>query len=333
MTNGKSKTAAARKKVNKPGSTHMDQLGIDFLIAQAATPSILAHKAASAAYKSKATKGLPSAYDTNRQLQGLLGINKKKQLANIYQVAQDTDFQGAERAFVARQKDALRIMNAIKQDLRYDRKKIAENSINLPGGAKPINIRIQLPGFYHPKTYKELEMKRLSKLPPSKYGANPMILFTKGDTDFLAHEMGHAQQKANLKAITKYPVSTAYLYSLLDKVHTGAGFATIALAHQARMKQAQGKLSAKERDAYKKKAGIALAITSGANIPQLISEGGANIRALKLLKQTPVPANIAQKKRLAAAFGTYLTSATIMPSIAGVAYLTMPGGKSKKKSK
>ena len=111
----------------------------------------------------------------------------------------------------------------------------------------------------------------------------------------LLHELGHATGKGRkfrdrfklLNTLTDKHRNYAPYVSMGQLMHTGLAEDEKALDRASKLNKAK------------------LLISAGLELPELIEEGRANIRAVGLGKKLGVPAN---KKLLAASFGTYLGS-------------------------
>lgn len=308
MTNNKKKTVGSRKKVNTPGSTHQDQFLIDLLLAQASTPALVANKAlANADTSLSSLTKVPKESVLKKQTAGLLKINQDQKLASIYRANVDTLPYGGH-FFVPGEKYSKEILQGIQKYFRRMRQKGNET------------------------IYRDTGIKRLNRLPKNPSNTNSMIFVASDGPEYLAHEMGHAQQYKNFTKLTRtaYPF-TGHFRRKFDATQGLSTIVTVAAAHEARRLEANGTLTDRDRKVAQRVAGAALLANIAGGLPTVIHEGGANLRAIRLLKQTGIPANPAQKKRLAAAWGTYVTGSLVSPSIAGVAYLTMPKSKKKKK--
>ena len=134
------------------------------------------------------------------------------------------------------------------------------------------------------------------KILKDKLGTDSFIYMGKNKSPtILLHELGHATGAGRkfrdrfevLNKLTKKHKYYAPYASMGQFLHTGLAKDEKALDRASKLNKAK------------------LLISAGLELPELIEEGRANIRAVGLGKKLGVPAN---KKQLAASFGTYLGS-------------------------
>ena len=134
------------------------------------------------------------------------------------------------------------------------------------------------------------------KIFKDKLGTDSFIYMDKNKSPtVILHELGHATGAGRkfrdrfkvLNTLTKKHRYYAPYVSMGQFLNTGLAKDEKALDHASKLNKAK------------------LLISAGLELPELIEEGRANIRAVGLGKKLGVPAN---KKLLAASFGTYLGS-------------------------